>query len=399
MLLLTGSSSSRRTLSADTHISTALPYQQLSGAVTTLQRSAPVYCRARLNTSAATAADKLVRASLSSTSTRVGTAAPSKCQTVPSAPGPSPPSPPATHRPPAAPAPGPVAKSTLRASASPWTSRPRSELDHQPGTNFGLVSPAPQPPAPYGYFDSKENTSTAHVATLDLTLADQGPSRATEVEGRYRCAGPKGDPGPAGPVGAEPPVPRATVTATGATGARGLIWCHRSHGRIGLAGGQQLRTQHDRSAGRQPRLSLCQCPAGKVVIVCGCGHRDFNTAAVDIIINYSGLNPSNPSTQWRCILDNKPLTVAPRSGPICVGQLGHGTHTQEHRRFDRPMKAWEQPGRWGPGGVSVGNALERGRSSPEAPAGRDDDQDFGSLLVVQHGEESAGAGGDPPPCA
>ena len=29
---------------------------------------------------------------------------------------------------------------------------------------------------------------------------------------------------------------------------------------------------------------FANCPAGKVVIAGGCGHRDFNTAALDIII-------------------------------------------------------------------------------------------------------------------
>lgn len=46
------------------------------------------------------------------------------------------------------------------------------------------------------------------------------------------------------------------------------------------------------------------CPSGYQVISGGGGHRDYNSAAIDIRVNYSGPDPDAPSTKWRVIVDN-----------------------------------------------------------------------------------------------
>lgn len=48
---------------------------------------------------------------------------------------------------------------------------------------------------------------------------------------------------------------------------------------------------------------ICPCSAGKIAIGGGGGHRDFNTAAASIHVNYSGPYQSDP-TQWRILLTN-----------------------------------------------------------------------------------------------
>jgi hypothetical protein len=46
------------------------------------------------------------------------------------------------------------------------------------------------------------------------------------------------------------------------------------------------------------------CPAGSRIVTGGGGHRDFNVAAADISVSYSGPSLSSPLTTWRLILYN-----------------------------------------------------------------------------------------------
>ena len=46
------------------------------------------------------------------------------------------------------------------------------------------------------------------------------------------------------------------------------------------------------------------CPSGTQVIGGGGGHRDYNSAQEDIVLNYSGPNPDNPTRSWRLLLHN-----------------------------------------------------------------------------------------------
>ena len=57
-----------------------------------------------------------------------------------------------------------------------------------PGSNFGVVlQPALSALGTVAFIDSKENVSTAHVAQLDVTLADQGPPGRQGCDRRDRC--------------------------------------------------------------------------------------------------------------------------------------------------------------------------------------------------------------------
>ncbi len=47
-----------------------------------------------------------------------------------------------------------------------------------------------------------------------------------------------------------------------------------------------------------------QCPAGTQLITGGGGHRDFNAAATDIVIHYSGPDTNAPLSTWSIILSN-----------------------------------------------------------------------------------------------
>lgn len=49
---------------------------------------------------------------------------------------------------------------------------------------------------------------------------------------------------------------------------------------------------------------MCNCPNGTKLIGGGGGHRDFNTAQVDIKINYSGPAPNEESFRWRVMAQN-----------------------------------------------------------------------------------------------
>jgi hypothetical protein len=46
------------------------------------------------------------------------------------------------------------------------------------------------------------------------------------------------------------------------------------------------------------------CPSGTQVIGGGGGHRDNNSAQRDIVINYSGPHPDNPTRSWRFLMNN-----------------------------------------------------------------------------------------------
>jgi hypothetical protein len=46
------------------------------------------------------------------------------------------------------------------------------------------------------------------------------------------------------------------------------------------------------------------CPTGTRLITGGGGHRDFNTAAADITVNFSGPDLNSPLTTWRLMVTN-----------------------------------------------------------------------------------------------
>ena len=49
---------------------------------------------------------------------------------------------------------------------------------------------------------------------------------------------------------------------------------------------------------------ILACPSGMRALGGGGGHRDYNPAALDITVNYSGPDPADPERKWRVILSN-----------------------------------------------------------------------------------------------
>ena len=182
---------------------------------------------------------------------------------------------------------------------------------NNPGSTFGFaIAPALQAPATIVFFDSKENTTTSHVARLDLTLADQGPAGPRGAAGPIGRTGPIGGTGPPGATGA--PGAPGTNGANGSNGAPGPAGAtgHRgpsgATGATGPAGPVNLtyaRIDHSLSGGSATSLNPV-CPDNTFVVDGGCGHRDFNSAQRDIKVNYAGPKPSAPRQSYECRVTN-----------------------------------------------------------------------------------------------
>ncbi|GAB2956856.1 hypothetical protein GCM10027048_23900 [Hymenobacter coalescens] len=68
--------------------------------------------------------------------------------------------------------------------------------------------------------------------------------------------------------------------------------------------GWMLVTSDDAIGGNSRGQFVLLCPAGMRVLGGGGGHRDWNAAASDITVNYSGPDPAAPETRWRLIVSN-----------------------------------------------------------------------------------------------
>ncbi len=139
-----------------------------------------------------------------------------------------------------------------------------------PYSAFGVaIGPDASQPAVLT-LDSKESISTSQPARLQLSIA--GPTGAQGAQGIQGFVGPVGPTGPAGPATLQNLTTRIVSTTD-------------------LAGNTQ-------------GLRFVSCPSTfPIAIGGGCGHRDFNTAADDIIVNFSGPESTN-NFQWRCIMKN-----------------------------------------------------------------------------------------------
>ncbi|MFN7937853.1 MAG: DNRLRE domain-containing protein [Bryobacteraceae bacterium] len=154
-----------------------------------------------------------------------------------------------------------------------------------PTTAFGLTIISDSSSPAVLQIDSKENLATSQPARLEITI--DGPP------------GPQGAIGPTGPRG-----------PTGAQGGVGLTGPSGATGAIGPAGPATLVGLTTRVvsttdlAGDTQGLRFVYCPSSfPVAIAGGCGHRDFNTAADDIIVNFTGPE-AGTTNSWRCILKN-----------------------------------------------------------------------------------------------
>jgi hypothetical protein len=101
-------------------------------------------------------------------------------------------------------------------------------------------------------FDSKENTTTSHPATLAITLVNSGPAGATGAEGP---AGATGAQGPAGATGAEGPAGAIGAQGpAGATGVRGPAGPTGPSGTAGIFGTNTLSFSSRAGAGAECTL-------------------------------------------------------------------------------------------------------------------------------------------------
>lgn len=281
-------------LAADTHVSANLPANNF-GALPNLNIGGGASTLLRFDLSslpAGTAPAKLVKANLVLYVNRVGTPGAIELQTVNST----------------------WSETTVSASIMPATSGAGSgvtvpvisasqflsvDLTAQvrqwisnPGTNFGLaLTPALSAPGTVVFLDSKENTATAHVARLDMTLADQGPQ------------GPKGDTGARGPQGA----PGATG-ATGAQGPKGDTGAAGAQGPQGMPGAAGISAYQRVSVGRNIPASFLAaqslgCPAGKRVLGGGYQLVSTLTAAQQLKILQHQSYPESDSA-WTIFVSN-----------------------------------------------------------------------------------------------
>ncbi len=60
------------------------------------------------------------------------------------------------------------------------------------------------------------------------------------------------------------------------------------------------------------------CPAGTRIVTGGGGHRDQNTAAADITVNYSGPNAASPLTSWRLTVTNSNASASRAVRVYCI---------------------------------------------------------------------------------
>lgn len=92
---------------------------------------------------------------------------------------------------------------------------------NSPAGNFGIaVSPSTTAPGTQLYLDSKESTSSSHVARLEITFTGLGPAGPAGATGSAGPTGPTGATGPVGPTG--PAGATGLAGPTGPTGATGL---------------------------------------------------------------------------------------------------------------------------------------------------------------------------------
>ncbi|WP_400191896.1 CUB domain-containing protein [Hymenobacter sp. B81] len=104
---------------------------------------------------------------------------------------------------------------------------------------------------------------------------------------------------PGGQVGIGTSTPERTLDVNGTARVASDLTVT---GNVGM--GYTLVTANDNMAGNSRSVWTLPCPAGMRVLGGGGGHRDWNSAASDIVVNYSGPHPDAPETQWRVIVTN-----------------------------------------------------------------------------------------------
>ena len=131
-----------------------------------------------------------------------------------------------------------------------------------------------------------------------------GPQGETGPQGPQGDNGPQGLPGDTGPAGPQGDTgPQGPQGQQGDTGPQGATGPQGDTGPAGPVNLVYVREDLAISAGMFA-TRFANCPSGTFLVGGGCGHTDFNTAALDVVIRYNGPNPGTPRSQWRCIAHN-----------------------------------------------------------------------------------------------
>ncbi|WIT11735.1 DNRLRE domain-containing protein [Paucibacter sediminis] len=173
-----------------------------------------------------------------------------------------------------------------------------------PGSNFGLaLTTALSAPGTVAFFDSKENTATAHVARLDLTLADQGPKGDTGATGLTGATGAKGATG-----------------ATGAIGATGPAGIQGPQGQAGVSGHQRVSATTSIPASFLATL-VASCPSGKKVLGGGVQFPSLGSQLDQLKLVMHQSYPSSDSS-WQVYFSNtNAFAVQATVWAICASAL------------------------------------------------------------------------------
>jgi hypothetical protein len=171
-----------------------------------------------------------------------------------------------------------------------------------PASNFGFaLAAAVTAPGTVAFFDSKENTATAHVARLDLTLADQGAKGDAGAPGLPGLRGPKGDTGATGPQGIQ--------GIQGVQGPQGVPGSQGAQGAPGLSNYLRVHTDVSVPASFLAQLDIA-CPNGRKVLAGGFKQPD-NAGGNQILVNVHQSFPASDSL-WRQFIANRtaaPMTI------------------------------------------------------------------------------------------
>jgi hypothetical protein len=200
--------------------------------------------------------------------------------------------------------------------------------------NYGfLLTPALSAPGTAVFFDSKESTTTAHAARLDITLSDQGPQGPVGAQGAQGLQGPAGAQGPQGVQGVQgatgPTGPKGDTGARGATGATGPQGAQGPAGPTGATGAAGANGvsgyQHLTAAVSVPANFIAQfdlsCPSGKKVLSAGFQLPDSVTATITLNVVSRQSYPVSDTVWRQWIANTNGSAVALTMHIVCASAL------------------------------------------------------------------------------
>lgn len=247
-----------------------------------------------------------------------------------------------------------------------------------PASNNGIVLTAS---AANIQFDSKENDETAHPASLDVSLVNQGPAGPAGAAGAAGVPGPAGAQGPAGPSGSAGPMgpagPQGLPGATGTPGAAGGTGPTGAVGPQGPAGPQGPKGETGQQGPQGPQGAAGTSGAGMAYR--GNYSSAVNYALGDVVLwqgtSYTSLTASNqgntPSQspqQWGVLATQGAAGATGLTGPAGPQGVQGLPGTQGATGPPGPQGVQGVPGQAGAQGIP-GAAGATGLSGPMGPQG------------------------------